>query len=415
MISSPLPGQPVTPLGVVPVYEFTMPKMGLTMESGRILQWLKAVGDRVEKGELLVELETDKASLEVESPVAGVVQELVCPEGEEVQVGTLIARIAADGASTVPADRAPAAPAGRPHRVRASPVVRRMAREQGLDLTQIRGSGPAGQIVLKDITPPGLAAPASAAAALAPAPAAPPAPAPAATAAPPPGTPGPDSLWEPLTPLRRATVRQMILAAQVPQFRVTMKAGVSQLEELRRTLNPMVGGEHARLSLTDFLVQACAAALREHPRVNASYAATEDSQPAGVWLHRRVHVGVAVAVPGGGLRVPVIADTDGLSLLEIARRRADLVERARQGRLQPEEMACATFTVSNLGPQGVDSFDAIVNPPQAAILAVGRVIPPGELNCTLTSDHRVVDGAEAAAFLAAVVGRLQSNTGWRLV
>lgn len=399
--------------GEAPVYEFIMPKMGLTMEAGLIRQWLKREGEPVHKGELLVALETDKAALEVEAPVSGVVRRLLVPEGSEVPVGTPIALIEQPGEAVPPA---PGSTAPAPLWVRASPMVRRLAREHGLDLTGLTGSGPGGRIILRDVEPLLKAAVPAAPPAAPPSepPAAPPsAPPPLAPAAPPSGR------WEPYTPLRRATARQMIQAAQIPQFRVTMTANVASLEELRATLNRMLGAGGVRLSLTDFLIQACAQALRQHPRVNASY---DDRSGGGVWLHESVNVGVAVAVSGGGLRAPVISGADRLGLAELARRRADLTARAREGRVSEAELSGGTFTISNLGPYGVESFDAIVNPPQAAILAVGKAQPQQDsgrpvtrLPCTLTVDHRVLDGAEAAQFLATVIRCLETTDAWRLL
>ena len=334
--------------------------------------------------------------------VSGVVKQLLLPEGSEVAVGTPIALIEAPGEAPAPPAAVPSAAPAAPRRWRASPVVRRLARENRIDLSRISGSGPGGRIILRDVEPllgqPAAAAPAPGAA-----------PAPAAAAAP------TGDRWEAFTPLRRATARQMIRAAAIPQFRVALAADVTGLEEVRGTLNRMLTAGGGRLSLTDFLVQACAQALREHPRVNASY---DEASGGGVWLQEAVNVGLAVAAVGGGLRVPVIAGADRLGLVELARRRADLVQRARAGRVSEAELSGATFTVSNLGGYGVASFDAIVNPPQAAILSVGKVQAEQEgqrLYCTLTADHRVLDGAEAAQFLVAVVRRLESGDGWRLI
>lgn len=415
-----------------------MPKMGLTMDTGHILQWLKQEGEPVQKGELLISLETDKAVLEVEAPVSGVVRQLLVPEGAEVPVGTLIALIELPGEVSQPAPAAGSgASAPPPLWVRTSPMVRRLARENRFDLSKLTGSGPGGRIILRDIelllaaasaapvTPAetlfaATALPAARAEAAAPAASST---APAAAPAPPGTAAQPSGRWEPYTPLRRATARQMIRAAQIPQFRVAMTAEVGGLEELRATLNRILVAGGVRLSLTDFLVQACAQALRKHPRANASY---EEKSGGGVWLHERVNVGVAVAAYGGGLRVPVIPDADRLGLVELARRRADLVERAREGHVSEAELGGGTFTISNLGSYGVESFDAIVSPPQAAILAVGKVqaqqgledsqrVTRLRLHCTLTADHRVLDGAEAAQFLATVIRCLEATDGWRLI
>ncbi|MCX7622970.1 MAG: 2-oxo acid dehydrogenase subunit E2 [Thermomicrobium sp.] len=422
-----------------------MPQMGYDMKEGTILRWLKREGDRVERGEPIAEIETDKVNIEIESFASGVILKLLAREGETVPVGQPIAIIgepgekleeapapvaaaasvagtpvAAPAAAVAPA----AAPAARPEeeapppgeRVRASPLVRRLAAEHGIDLTKVRGSGPGGRIVKEDILPlitaprppaPAEVPPPPPAAAPAPPPA--PAAAPAAAPAPPPGLPE-FELVE-LGRMRQTIARRMAESfQQAPHFFVTTVVEVDELLALREQINAQVPEEEERVSITDLLVKACALALREFPTLNASFV-----PPNQLRVFKRIDVNIAVATESG-LIAPFVPDADRKPLGEIARLTKDLIARAREERLRPEEYQGGTFTISNLGMFGlVEHFTAIINPPQAAILAVGSIVrepvyregsdqpvPVRRMRLTLSTDHRVADGAIAARFLETV-------------
>ncbi len=409
-----------------------MPTLGLTMESGVITRWLKKVGDPVNKDEPLFTVETDKAENEVESPVSGVLLQIVVPEGQEVPVQQVIAYVgqpgempAAPGPSVGP--RAPgqeaAAPApiavgpnggaapGTTRELRASPLARRVARELGVDLAQVKGSGPEGRIQEADVRAFAAARQQQAAAvAAAPslaAPAAPPAPTPVAAeaAAPAPGAAG---RVEPLNRIRRVTAERMAQSARsVARVTLFAETDFDEAVRFRKHLKDEFEKRYGvKLSYDAMLVKACASALREFPIMNAQWADN------AVRYLPEVHVGVAVAVEAG-LLVAVVRDADRKSLVEIARDIDAMAARAREGKLGVAEMAGSTFTITNLGGYGVDAFTPIVNPPEAAILGVGRiaqrpVVVDGRLEArhtcwlSLSFDHRIVDGAPAGDFLSRV-------------
>jgi pyruvate dehydrogenase E2 component (dihydrolipoamide acetyltransferase) len=423
-----------------------MPQMGYDMKEGTILRWLKHEGDRVERGEPIAEIETDKVNLEIESFASGVILKLLAKEGETVPVGQLIALIgepgekveeeavpapavvgAATAAATVtaPGPRAPEAapleegPTAPGERVRASPLVRRLAAEHGIDLSKIRGSGPGGRIVKEDILPL-IAAPRAPLAPEQPAPAAAPPPpsvppaappaaaAPAVTVAPVPGLPEFEVIE--LSRIRQTIARRMAESfQQAPHFFVTIVAEVDALLALREQINTQVP-EEERVSVTDLLIKACALALRDFPTLNASFV-----PPNQLHIYKRIDINIAVATEHG-LIAPYVPDADHKPLAAIARLTKDLIARAREERLRPEEYQGGTFTISNLGMFGlVEHFTAIINPPQAAILAVGSIlrepvyregseepVPVRRLRLTLSVDHRVADGAVAARFLETV-------------
>jgi pyruvate dehydrogenase E2 component (dihydrolipoamide acetyltransferase) len=386
--------------------EVKLPRLGQGMESGTIVKWLKGEGDEVAKGDALYELDTDKVTQEVEAEASGVLLRIAVQEGE-VEVGRTIAFIgeqgeevaldestAADssrnggGVETKPetTPQAPVEPAATPlepaaGRVKASPLARRIARERGVELSQVNGTGPDGRIVAEDVERFAAA----------------PAPAPAAA-------PAGEVETRPLTNVRRTIARRLTEAWTVPVFQLVVSADMTRANEVvarRRELDPDV-----RVTVTDLLTKVCAAALMRHRDVNVQYA--ED----GLQVFPSANVGIAVAAPQG-LVVPVIKGAERLSLAEIATARADVVGRARDGKLRAEDLDGGTFTISNLGMFGVDQFVAVLNPPQAAILAVGAteerpVVEDGELvvlpmmTMTLTVDHRAVDGAPAAEFLGTV-------------
>lgn len=399
-----------------------MPKLGFDMAEGTLVRWLKKEGETVNKGEVLAEIETDKATVEVESSASGVVRKLLVDEGAVVPVNTPIAivglpdekieeTVAGRESSVVseepaPApgpDRAPAPvmeavapPAAGP--VKASPLAKRVARERGLDLSRIQGTGPGGRIVRRDIE-----------AAL-------------QTVDRGPQTVGilpstvhrPPSIegeTVPLTKLRQAIARRMSEAkSSVPHFYVTHEYKMDFLLEVRRQLNSALP-EAEKVSVNDFIIKAAALTLREFPNLNASFARDK------VVRHGAVNVGVAVAVEGGLLTV-VCKDADQKPLRQIAAEVKRMAAGAREGKVKPEDIEGSTFSISNLGMFDVENFAAIINPPEAAILAVGsaRQVPVVEegqikigwrMKATISVDHRVSDGAEAAQFMQALAKYLE--------
>jgi pyruvate dehydrogenase E2 component (dihydrolipoyllysine-residue acetyltransferase) len=459
--------------------DVVMPRLSDSMEEGTILKWLKAEGDEVARGDELVEIETDKATMTYESDSAGTLS-LVAQEGDTLPIGEVIARIGAAGeapagdaapaeasqqaeasgngapseappaaapAATAeppaaapepepaPGAAAPAAPSpeGNGGRPKASPVARRIAREQGIDLSALQGTGPGGRIVKADVeaaasgtaphaAPAPQAAPAEAAPAPAPAevPAPEPAAAPAAAAPPPPasiaetGTAKGDVSVQELSRTQQVIARRMAESkATVPEFTIAtdvdMENAVGLRKQLKAAAEAMGGGSVP--SFNDMVVKAAALALREFPRANGSY------KDGRFELYSRVNVGVAVAAHDA-LVVPTVFDADKKSLGEIARDARALAERVRANAITPPELSGGTFTVSNLGMFGVTEFSAVINPPQAAILAVGKmepraVIRDGEvvarniMTITLVCDHRILYGADAAEFLARIRALLE--------
>ncbi|MFI5009782.1 MAG: dihydrolipoamide acetyltransferase family protein [Solirubrobacterales bacterium] len=400
--------------------EMVMPRLSDTMEEGTILRWLKADGEQVKRGEELVEIETDKANMTYESDQEGVLS-IVAGEGDTLAVGELIAHIGADGPSLVvekpaaetpkaPADveePTPQAPAPAPdgERVKASPVARRIARENHVDLQKLSGSGPGGRIVKADVEAAGEATPT---------------PTPLENVT---GAKG-ESTTRELTRTQRTIARRMAESkATIPDFTLSVDVDMEECVALRTQLKGLAkDGDttHPSPTYNDMVVKASALALREHPRANASY------RDGAFELHSRVNVGVAVASEDA-LVVPTVFDADTRSLGEIARETRALAERVRDGTVTPPELGGGTFTVSNLGMFGVKSFTAIINPPQAAILSVGALerravvrdrasggSGPGEgedigeivarhmMIVTLACDHRILYGADAARFLARI-------------
>jgi len=416
-----------------------MEALSPTMEEGRLVAWKKKEGDAVKAGETLAEVETDKAVMELVAREDGVLRKIVLGEGATVPVGALVAIVggkdedislvlpptspapvvggglsrgagAAPGTAKAPAAAATPAPAtvaapslhpapSHPtpgsSRVRSSPLARRLAAERGLDLRLVPGTGPAGRITKRDVD--------AAGAAVRPAAAAPAAPALAVVpgmAAPPGGVRD-----VPLTTMRKTIARRLVESiGPVPHFYLTSEIEMERAWEARAHLAGL--GDAYKVSFNDLIVKAVALALRQHPAVNASF--LEDR----IRYHGDVHVGMAVAVEDG-LITPVIRHADRKGLLEIAAEAKTLAERARARRLTPEEYTGATFSVSNLGMFDIDEFTAVINPPEAGILAVGRiaqraVVADGQLavrrtmRVTMSCDHRVVDGATGAKFLQTV-------------
>jgi len=403
-----------------------MPKLSDTMEEGRILRWLKHEGDTIETGQALAEVETDKATVEMEAYTNGTIRKLVSTEGQFVKVGDLIAIIGAPGedvAALLPAAGAPApaaetklpaapapaasaqappvapqpaagAPAATGRSLKASPLALRMAAEAGLDLGSLQGTGPQGRIIKRDIE-----------AALAQAPAA----APARQAAPQRARSlslvaaresGPESQDVELSPVRRTIAKRLVQSkGPVPHFYLTIDVAMDRVWDAYKALRD----QKSSISINDIIVKAAALALRQHPEINASFAGDH------VKVYSRVHIGMAVALEDG-LITPVLRDADLKPLEEISDEARSLAERARAKKLQPNEYTGATFSISNLGMMGIEEFSAIINPPEAAILAVGAVrqvpvVADGavavgwRMKATLSVDHRVADGAAGARFL----------------
>ena len=388
--------------------EVKLPRLGQGMESGTIVRWLKTEGEQVAKGEPLYELDTDKVTQEVEAEASGVLLKIAVNEGE-VEVGRTIAFIGKEGESVavepVEAPKAEAPKAAEAPkkveqapepvaqttngRVKASPLARRLARERGIDLASVRGTGPEGRIVAEDVERAEVGAPA----------------APKAPAAVPSG----EVTSTPLSNVRKTIARRLTEAWTVPAFMLTVSADMTRANELvarRRELEPEV-----RVTVTDLLTRVCAQALVRHPGMNVQY--TDDA----LLSFPNANVGIAVAAPQG-LVVPVVPNAEQLTLSQIAQVRGDLVSRARDAKLRAEDIDGGTFTISNLGMFDVDQFVAVLNPPQASILAVGAtreqvVARDGELHVvplmtmTLTCDHRAVDGATGAEFLKTITTYLE--------
>ena len=415
--------------------DVAMPRLSDSMEEGTILKWLKRDGDEVARGDELVEIETDKATMTHEADSAGVLS-IVAQEGETLPIGAVIARIGAGVAEPAEdeapvEEEAPAAPAevpaasatdgtpaptpapepepaiavapateappadGNGARAKASPLARRIARERGVDLSTLEGTGPGGRIVRADVEAAVGGPPAE------------------APAAPETGTAKGDVTIRELTRTQQVIARRMAESkATVPEFTLTVDVDMEAATELRAELKPAAeAGGTAVPSYNDLVVKACAIALREFPRANGSY-------KDGHWeLYGRVNVGFAVAAEGS-LVVPTVFDADKKSLGEIARETRALAERVRAGSITPPELSGGTFTVSNLGMYGIREFQAVINPPQAAILAVGEMSPravirDGEvvaratMTLTLACDHRILYGADSAEFLRRIRALLE--------
>lgn len=392
-----------------------MPALGVAQQTGTLLKWLKAEGQSVTKGEPLMEIETDKATVEIEAAASGVLARVSAKAGDEVPVGQTIALILAPG-ETLPTQQAapaaapllptppqgagrgrdrttipptirsiPTAPSG--GRVLASPKAKRIAKEQGIELKSLRGSGPEGSILAADVqraVNENLARPAVLAA------------------------PG----LLPLTPMRRIVGQRMAQSKQsAPHFYISMDIDMTAVSKLRSEWKER--GDAMIPSINDFILQASARTLKDFPAINSSF--TEH----GIQQHADINIGLAVALEEG-LVVPVIRNAERLGLMELAKHSRELADKAQNKKLLPSDYDGGTFTVSNLGMLGVDGFIAIINPPQCAILAVGRVAPrvvtDGDgieiktiMTVTLSADHRVVDGAGAARFLQRVKMLLESG------
>jgi pyruvate dehydrogenase E2 component (dihydrolipoamide acetyltransferase) len=404
-----------------------MPALEMAQETGKLVSWKKKEGDPVAKGEMLLEVETDKAVVEIEAAGDGVLSGVTAKEGDVVPVGQTIAWLLKPGEAlptggpqvqtgrkmdSAPAAAAAAAPpaAAEPASVagaRISPKARRLAREHGVDITRLRGSGPGGEILADDI----LKAASGVAPSTPPAQQAPPAarPAPPAGGGPQPGA---------VTSIGRIMAERTTQSwTTVPHFFVARDVDATALNATRERLIPAIEKSHGvKVTHTDLIVAAVSRALRQHPRMNGSWA------NGSITIHDDVNVALAMAVEDAVVTA-VIKNSDRIGLGDIAKRRKELSERARANKLQPADITGATFTISNLGMFAVDAFTAIIVPPQAGILAVGaigeRVVAAGGMigvkpivTLTLSSDHRVVDGVRAAQFLTDVVAALSEPDKW---
>jgi pyruvate dehydrogenase E2 component (dihydrolipoamide acetyltransferase) len=446
--------------------EITMPKMSDTMEEGTIVKWLKHEGDPVEQGEVIAEIETDKANVEMESFDSGVITRIIAHEGDKVQVGQPIAEVQAQGAAAQPAPAeaagvasppakgelgevpevpapaptvapytpaeaaavvsppakgglggVPETPVAKPpsteERILASPIARRMAAEKGIDLTQVHGTGPDGRIVEADIqnfgkqpSPPVKGGPGGVPETQAPAAVSPPAKAGLGGV---PETQAPSEARE-LSKIRKTIAERMTHAKQtIPHFYVTTEIDMDWAAKLRDDLNSDVS--EVKISFTDMIIKACALALEKFPEANASFA------DGKMLVHQNINVGMAVALDEG-LVDPVIHDANKKSLRQIAQETKTLAQRARDNKLTFTDYTGGTFSVSNLGMFDVESFQSIINPPEAASLAVGTireipVVADGQIRASkrmkvsLSADHRLLDGAVAARFLQLVKRHLE--------
>ena len=417
--------------------ELTMPRLSDTMENGTIIKWNVGVGDEVSSGDVVADIETDKATMEMQVFDDGVIAGLLVDPGSQVPVGTLIAVLAEEGESVeeaikestsapaatstpaaepapaapapapaapvaaAPAPAAPATPAPAPEaparpagaRLKASPVARRIAGEHGIELSRIQGSGPGGRIIKRDVLAVIAAQPATGGApALAPGSA-------------------PSMLSggeEALSGMRQTIARRLVESkTTIPHYQVSMSFDMEPLVAVRAQVNERLAPQGLKVSVNDFIVRASALAIHEHRYFNASFGGDR------IQFHPGINVGVAIALPeerGGGLVVATIRDADRLSVADIGASARALAEKARTRGLGIEDMSDSTFTISNLGMFGVDHFTAIINPPNSAILACGaaleqpvvrdgEVVPGVRMTATLSLDHRVIDGAMAARFL----------------
>jgi pyruvate dehydrogenase E2 component (dihydrolipoamide acetyltransferase) len=408
-----------------------IPDMGADATEGTLLNWLKEVGEEIKSGDVIAEIETDKATVEIPVEVSGTIIELKGEPGDPVEVGTVLGYVGAAGeaaptgsgngaaasapeaktasqggaTATAAAASAPATAAtadtgngSLPGGVKASPVARRIADERGIDLRQVPGSGPGGRIVKEDVETfePGAATPVSA---------------PAASGITSGATygaipEGADVEVSDISKLRSRIATRMVQSKQqVPHFYVTVDMDAAPLLALRKQLNATVTDDTMKVSVNDMLVKAAALTLVDFPNLNAHFYGDKLVQ------HKRINIGIAVALPGGGLINVVVKDADKVALGAMAKHNKAMIGRAREGKVQPADVQGSTFTTSNLGAFGVDHFQAIVNPPEAGILAIGAaqkvpvVLEDGTLGVgtrmkvTVSVDHRVSDGAEGAEFM----------------
>ncbi len=411
----------------------TLPQLGMNMREGTFLNWTKQIGDKIAAGDAIAEIESDKATIEVPSPNGGVLLQTLVNAGDVVQVGAPIAVVGAAGESggaaakpapapstSAPAPTsAPAAPALTPTPVatpapaptasdddilpggvRATPLARKMAEERRIDLRNITGTGPSGRITKADVEAWQPSAPAAQVTAIAP-------------RSPNPVPVGPDVEELPLTRLRSRIGSRMVESKQaIPHFYVTVAIDMGPAMALRKQINESLDDAH-KVSVNDLVVKAAALTLRQFPNLNTHFYGDR------LIRHKRINIGIAVAMDGGGLINVVAKDADRTPISQIAARNKEMFAGARTGKVKPDDIENSTFTISNLGTYDVDTFTAIINPPEAGIIAVGTVqqvpvVVDGALQigmrmkCTLSADHRVTDGAEGAQFMQAFKKLLES-------
>ena len=403
----------------------TLPKLGFDMTEGTFLNWVKNIGDEIKAGDVIAEIESDKATIEVESTVSGVLLKTLVNAGQVVPVGAPIAMVGAadekpsapaaahapapkkaasaapvtNGAAVAPAPVSSPSPSVSnefPGGVKASPIARKVAEEKGIDLRMVHGTGPGGRITKTDVE-------AFVAPVVQPVPVRAPA-----------GIPsGPGIVVELLSKLRQRIAARMVESKQtVPHFYVTTEIDVKDLLEMRKKVINASLPEDNKVTINDLVVKAVALTLRDFPNLNSHYYGDK------VVRYKNINIGIAVALDGGGLMNVVAKDADKMSISQIAQKNKELVAAARSGKVRPEDIEGSTFTVSNLGAYDVENFSAIINPPEAAILAVGSarevpVVINGEvkvgsrMKCTLSVDHRISDGAEGAKFMQALKNLLE--------
>jgi pyruvate dehydrogenase E2 component (dihydrolipoamide acetyltransferase) len=446
--------------------DITMPRLSDTMQQGTIVKWNVKEGQKIKSGDVIADIETDKATMELQSFDDGVVAAIAVPQGQTVPVGTVMIVLATAGedvaavkakagSGAAPAAKAvggsatnaPTAAAtavmepasngvngshGEGHgtggRIFISPLARKIADEAGLDVSRVQGSGPGGRIVRKDVEEAiaaGSAAPRAAAPVAKAAPSAAPAPRPIAVPA---ASATLAGKLIPVSNMRRVIAQRLSESkSSIPHYQVSFDVDMQPLMALRAQLNEQLANQGVKLSVNDFLVKACALAMHQHPYVNARWVTTQakhGQMDTSIEYLPEVNVGIAIALPinddgtGGGLVVATLRNADSLGLRQISAQSKQLAEKARGKGLAPNEMSDSTFTISNLGMYGVSHFNAIINPPNVAILAVGGAIEkpvvrngkiePGlVMTMTMSSDHRVVDGAMAAQYLATVKNFLE--------
>lgn len=372
------------------VTEVIMPKMGQTMERGKIIKWLKKDGEEVRRGDSLLEIETDKTTIEVEARESGILR-ILAEEGEEVPIATTIAYIVKEGESIPEEKKLKKAKAVAVKRVKASPLARKIAEEKGIDLTKVQGTGPGGRITKNDVLAylEGEAeAPSAETVSMEPL----------------------SREYEvvPISSMRRAIARKMVESkTHIPHFYVSVQVDMTEAVKMRESLIPLFEAKKGvRLSFTHLLIKAVVSALEKYPQLNATF----EEDEIRIW--KDVNIGIAVSLEDG-LIVPVLRGANNLGLFEIASQASELITKAREKRLREDEFSGGTFTISNMGGVGVDFFIAIINVPETAILATGKIsdkpaVVDGRLTIrkmmtmTLSADHRVVDGVTAAKFLQEV-------------
>jgi len=415
----------------------SLPQLGLSMQEGTFVNWVKNLGDAVQKGDVIAEVEADKATIEIEAPAAGMLLETLVKSGDTVKVGQPIATIGAAGdkpAAAAPAVAAPApvavpvaapkaatapvsapvpaAPKAAPGEngagsIKASPLARRLAQERGIDITAVRGTGPGGRITKTDVEnyqPPAPGTqPARPVEIFSPAKPAPQYVVPA----------GADVTEEPISRMRSRIAQRTTESKQnVPHFYITSEIDMAPAVALRKQINETLP-EEQKVTVNDMIVKAVALALRQFPNLNSHYFGDK------IVRHKRINIGIAVALENGGLLNVVAQDADSTAISKMAQRNKEMIAAARSGKVDPKYIEGSTFTVSNLGPYDVEHFEAIINPPEAGILAVASarqvpVVINGEIKIgtrmkvTLSVDHRVSDGAEGAQFIVAVRNLLEN-------